>query len=536
MLKLSPRTLARPFALGLLSAALLYSSAQAAEPAPVKDGGTLTVLSNSAINSLNPAIQSGVATAMPGSQMFASLLMADGQWHFHPYLADSWKKSDDGLTYTFKLNPKALFHDGQPITSKDVAFSIETVKQYHPFGKSMYTNLDKVETPDPHTVVVKFTKPNPAFLLEISTPALLPILPEHVYGKGNIRENPHNNAPIGSGPFKFSSYKPGQYLTVEKFKRFFLGAPHLDKITYVIIKDDNAATLAIQRGEIQYVAYPPFRLSEVARLAKNPKLVLTHKGYEGVGALVWLEFNMVEKGPLQNEKVRQAISYAIDRNFITQKLQRGQTQPVYGPIHYSSPYYDKNLNHYDVDLDKANKLLDEAGFPKKADGTRFELRLDYIPTNPDISQNVAEYLRPQLKKIGIKINLRPSPDFPTWAKRIANYEYDLDIDPVFNWGDPVIGVARTYMSTNVRKGVVWANMSGYKNPKVDQLLEQAAVENDPAKRKALYGEFQQIVNKELPVAWIATYPSNTIYAKDLRNLPDSIWGAFEPFNHVGWAK
>jgi peptide/nickel transport system substrate-binding protein len=79
-------------------------------------------------------------------------------------------------------------------------------------------------------------------------------------------------------------------------------------------------------------------------------------------------------------------------------------------------------------------------------------------------------------------------------------------------------------------------MSGYKNPKVDQLLEQAAVENDPAKRKALYGEFQQIVNKELPVAWIATYPSNTIYAKDLRNLPDSIWGAFEPFNNVGWAK
>lgn len=536
MLNFPTRGLARTFALGLLSAALLQSPARAADSAAVKDGGTLTVLSNSAINSLNPALQSGVATAMPASQLFASLLTADDQWHFHPYLAESWQKSDDGLAYTFKLNPKALFHDGQPVTSQDVAFSIMTVKDYHPFGKSMYTNLDKVETPDPHTVVVKFTKPNPAFLLEISTPALLPILPKHVYGQGNIRENPHNNAPIGSGPFKFASYKPGQYLTLEKFKRFFLGAPHLDKITYVIMKDDNASTLAIQRGEIQYVAYPPFRLSEVARLAKNPKLVLTHKGYEGVGALVWLEFNMVEKGPLQNVKVRQAISYAIDRDFITQKLQRGQTQPAYGPIHYSSPYYDKDLNHYNLNLAKADKLLDEAGYPKKADGTRFELRLDYIPTNPDISQNVAEYLRPQLKKIGIKINLRPSPDFPTWAKRIANYDYDLDIDPVFNWGDPVIGVARTYMSTNVRKGVVWANMSGYKNPKVDELLQQAAVENDPAKRKAQYFEFQKIVNEELPVAWLATYPTNTIYAKNLRNLPNSIWGPFEPFNKVGWAK
>lgn len=536
MMKITPRHLAKSMALGLLSASLACASAVQAAPSDVKDGGSLTVLSNSAINSLNPAVQSGVATAMPASQVFSSLLMADDQWHFHPYLAESWQKSDDGLSYTFKLNPKALFHDGKPVTSADVAFSIMAVKEYHPFGKSMYTNLDKVETPDPHTVVVKFTKPNPAFLLEVSTPALLPVLPKHIYDQGPLRANPYNNKPIGSGPFKFSDYKPGQYLTLTKFKRFFLGEPHLDKITYVIIKDDNAATLAIQRGDIQYIAYPPFRLSEVARLAKNPKLVLTHKGYEGVGALIWLEYNMVAKGPLQNVKVRQAISYAIDRKFITQKLQFGQTQPIDGPLHPSSPYYDKSLNHYDLDLDKANKLLDEAGYPRKDGGMRFSLRLDYIPTNPDLSQNVAEYMRPQLKKVGINIQLRPAPDFPTWARRISNYDYDLDIDPVFNWGDPVIGVARTYMSTNVRKGVVWANMSGYKNPKVDELLTQAAIENDPAKRKALYTEFQQIVNKELPVAWLTTYPSNLLYSKQLRNLPASIWGPFEPFHEVGWAK
>ena len=145
-------------------------------------------------------------------------------------------------------------------------------------------------------------------------------------------------------------------------------------------------------------------------------------------------------------------------------------------------------------------------------------------------------MRPQLGKVGIKIELRPSPDFPTWARRISNYDYDLDIDPVFNWGDPVIGVARTYMSSNVRKGVVWANMSGYKNPKVDELLTQAAVENSPEKRDELYKEFQKIVNQELPVAWITTYPSNTIYSKNLLNLPEGIWGAFEPFNNVVWSK
>ena len=140
MLKFSPQRLARPLALGLLSACLACASAARAAPSDVKDGGTLTVLSNSAINSLNPAIQSGVATAMPGSQLFASLLMADDQWHFHPYLAESWQKSDDGLSYTFKLNPKALFHDGKPVTSADVAFSIMAVKEYHPFAASKKTN------------------------------------------------------------------------------------------------------------------------------------------------------------------------------------------------------------------------------------------------------------------------------------------------------------------------------------------------------------------------------------------------------------
>lgn len=529
--------LVRAVAAGLFSVSALFASAAKAEPPPNgKKGGSLTILSNSAINSLNPAIQSGVATAVPGSQLFASLLLVDDKWKFHPYLADSWEKSEDGKVYTFKLNKTAVFHDDKPITSEDVAFSIMTVKENHPFGKSMYANLEAVETPDPHTVVVKFSQPNPALLLEVSTPALLPILPKHIYSEGPIRSSAYNNKPIGSGPFKFVDYKPGQYLTMERFDKFFKGPANLDKITVVIIKDGNAATLALQRGDIHYAPYPPLRLSDIDRLGKNPKLVLSHKGYEGVGAITWLEFNMVKEGPLQNAKVRQAISYAIDRKFITEKLHQGQTKPIYSPLHPSSPFFTTDLNHYDLNLDKANKLLDEAGFAKKEDGSRFSLTLDYIPTNPDLSKNVAEYMRPQLEKVGIKIELRPSPDFPTWARRISNYDYDLNIDPVFNWGDPVIGVARTYMSTNIRKGVVWANMSGYKNPKVDELLNQAAIEDEPEKRTALYHEFQKIVNEELPVAWLFTYPSNTIHSKQLLNTPEGIWGAFAPFDDVAWAK
>ena len=177
----------------------------------------------------------------------------------------------------------------------------------------------------------------------------MPILPKHVYGDGPMRQNPHNNAPIGSGPFRFGEYKPGEYLVLERFDGFFRkGRPYLDKITYNIVPDRAAAALAMQRGDIQYVAYAPFRIADLDRLAADPKLVVGKAGYEGVGALNWLAFN-VRQGPLANLKVRQAIAYAIDRDFITQKLQRGRSQPALGPIHPSSPLYDKTLNPYKLD-------------------------------------------------------------------------------------------------------------------------------------------------------------------------------------------
>ncbi|MGN5478897.1 ABC transporter substrate-binding protein [Cupriavidus basilensis] len=194
------------------------------------------------------------------------------------------------------------------------------------------------------------------------------------------------------------------------------------------------------------------------------------------------------------------------------------------------------MDPYKLDLARANKLLDEAGYPRKADGTRFALRLDFLPGAPDTSQLVAEYLRPQLAKVGIQAQLRPSPDFPTWSQRIANWDFDMTTDSVFNWGDPVIGVARTYQSGNIKKGVIWSNTQGYANAEVDKILAEAAAETDAAKRTALYERFQKIVNSEVPVAWLNTAPVSTVANKKLRGLPDGIWGAFAPFDEVYWAK
>jgi peptide/nickel transport system substrate-binding protein len=133
-------------------------------------GGELVVTLYATPPHLNPAIQSGFATAFPGAQIFAGLLRFDTEWKPHPYLAEKWEISKDGLSVTFHLVKNAVFHDGKPITSEDVAFSIMTVKALHPF-KSMMAPVDRVETPDPHTAIVRLKKPHPAILLAVSPPS-----------------------------------------------------------------------------------------------------------------------------------------------------------------------------------------------------------------------------------------------------------------------------------------------------------------------------------------------------------------------------
>ena len=150
-----------------------------------KRGGTLIWAVQNTPRHLNPAVQSGIATGEPGNQLFAAPLRYDEDWTPQPYLAESWDVSADGLTVTLNLVKGATFHDGVPIKSSDVAFSIKTVQENHPF-KTMYAPVETVETPDDHTAVIKLSKPHPALLLAMSS-QLLPIIPEHVYGDGHAR-------------------------------------------------------------------------------------------------------------------------------------------------------------------------------------------------------------------------------------------------------------------------------------------------------------------------------------------------------------
>jgi peptide/nickel transport system substrate-binding protein len=197
----------------------------------------------------------------------------------------------------------------------------------------------------------------------------------------------------------------------------------------------------------------------------------------------------------------------------------------------SSPFAVSDLVRYPVDLKKAAALLDAAGYKPGAGGERFKLTIDFTPGADDQQKNVAEYIRGQLKKIGIAVEVRASADFPSWAKRMAAHDFDMSMDLLFNWGDPIIGVHRTYLSSNI-KPIVWTNTQSYNNPQVDELLNTAGGVLDPIKRKAYYATFQKIVTDELPIAFINVVPYHSAATKKLGNLPASIWGPMSPYDEV----
>ncbi|MEI8324954.1 MAG: ABC transporter substrate-binding protein [Betaproteobacteria bacterium] len=516
-------------ALALLVAATSLLSTPSFAQTPTR-GGTFVVGSAQTPRHLNGAVQSGVATAVPSTQLFASPLRFDDKWNPQPYLAESWKLADDGLSLTLHLRKNALFHDGKPVTSADVAFSIMAIKANHPFT-TMLGPVEKVDTPDAYTAIIRMSTPHPAIILAMS-PALCPILPKHIYGDGqDLKSHPRNSTDVvGSGPFKLVEFKAGQRIVLERFDKFFLaGKPYLDRVIINLNPDAASLMLGFERGDIQMLPFVTLS-TDLKRLAANPQAALTAKGYEGIGALNWLAFNTAKK-PLSDLQVRKAIASAIDKNFITKVLMGGFATAADGPIIASSPFAVADVTRYALDLKKAGDMLDAAGYKAGAAGERFKLTIDYVPGSDDQQKNVAEYIRGQLKKIGIAVEVRTAADFPSWAKRMAMHDFDLSMDLVFNWGDPIIGVHRTYLSSNI-KPIVWTNTQSYANPKVDVLLNNAGAIVDPVKRKAYYAAFQKIVTDELPIAFINVVPYHTASGKKVVNVPTSIWGPMAPYDEV----
>jgi len=254
------------------------------------------------------------------------------------------------------------------------------------------------------------------------------------------------------------------------------------------------------------------------------------KGYEALGSLNYVEFNL-RAPPFDELRVRQTVAYAIDQDFMVNTLHGGLPRPGYGPLHSSSPFHSDSLNRYPVDLERARRLLDEAGYRPDGEGVRLKVVLDYPPFHADSLGTGAAYIKSQLRKVGIAVDLRAAADFPSWARRIASWDYQFTMNTHWTYPDPVIGVHRIYLCANIKK-TVWSNTQGYCNERVDALLREAGATLGVGRRKALYEEFQRIVSDELPLYFINEEPYVTVSHRTVMDPPETVWGPMQPWDEV----
>ena len=501
----------------LLTGTLLGYPVQAQSAADIDSGTLKFVLSPEPpflLTAINTALQMGMVT----SKVMEGLLYLDNELKPQPLLAQAWDISPDGLTYTFKLRPNVKWHDGQPFTSADVSYTIlEVLKKVHPRGRSAFAKVTAVETPDPLTAVIKLSQPAPPMLTALASSYESPMVPKHLFAGTDPSANPYISKPVGTGPFVFKEWKKGDYILLEKNADYWQpGKPSLQRIVFRIISDASARAASFETGEGHIGGLSPIPLTDMPRIAKNPALSIETRGYAYMSPYMLMEVNL-RKPPLNDVRVRQAIAHAIDRARMTQVVWLGYGQPAVSPIPSQvTTFHSTDLPKYEFNIDKAKKLLDDAGLKPGANGMRFKITHDFIPFGSEY-QRTGEFIKQQLNRVGIDVELR-SQDLPSFLRR-AYTEYDFDTTSLYYgaFADPTQGVQRLYWSKAIQKGVVFTNNTGYNSPEMDRLLEGAQGENDPVKRKALYLDMQRLAMTDLPVIPLMETRFLTISSSKLKN-------------------
>ncbi len=499
-------------------------------------GGTLRIAGISEPPTLNPALSTGIGPAIIGAKVFSGLLEYDWDFVPKPLVAERWEVSKDGLRYTFQLRKDVTFHDGKPLTSADVKFSVESVlRPMHPRGAANFGQVEAIETPDPYTVVFRLKQPYAAFLA-VFHPSESPILPKHLYENTDIRNNPYNARPVGSGPFKFVEWVKGSHVTVERNDKYFrAGQPYLDRIVWQTIPDAAGRVAAFEAGQVDAVAFSGIPNVEAARVKALPNVAYTTRGYEFQSPMMWLEMNL-RRAPISDVRVRRAIAHAIDKNFVLQNIWFGIGKVATGPMSSAhKAYYTAEVPVYEYSLDKANRLLDEAGLKRGPDGVRFKITEDFLPYGDEWTR-LSEYIREQLKKIGVEATIRNS-DFPGFLNRVfTQYDYDIASNFVGNMSDPSIGMPRYYVSTMAKPGVPFVNSMDYKNPEIDKLFAQAAQELASAKRRQLFAQIQRTLMTDLPLLPLLELQFTTFTNADLDGVVASPFGVYDSFDRTYWKK
>ena len=465
----------------------------------------------------------GSSPTFSSSKLFERLAMREMNGNFKGVLAESWKPADDFKSYTVKIRKGVKFHDGKDMTVDDVVYSVDEIwKKYA--AASALTDFAGIDSPDADTVVFRFNKPTPEFFFSSTLAGTVSyIVPKHVYAGSDPVTNPANNAPIGTGPWKFKEWVRGSHFEYVKNDAYWQkDLPYMDRLIIRYVRDPAGRAAAIEAGEIHIGVFNPIAPPDVKRLTATGKFVATSKGYEESVWSTTLECNM--RNPVfAKREVRQAMFHAIDRNLIARTVYYGYARPGTGPIYSpNTAFFTPDTYKTEFDPKKAAALLDGAGFPKKAGGKRFTLNLlaaGWFPENG----KVGAYVKQVLEDIGVAVNLTV-PDRPTSLKRIyTDYDFDLAISNQANPSEPVPATTQYYTSDGIAKGVPFRNASGFHTDEVDELVNKIKVETNSAKRKDMVFEFQKIISREcpnLPLVELESITVASIRVQNHSNTPD----------------
>jgi peptide/nickel transport system substrate-binding protein len=457
------------------------------------EGGDLVVGISSDIKTLDPQMSPlDVFRHTIRSTVFEALVYINPDTlKADPMLAASWETSADGLTWTFKLTPGVTWHDGSPFKAADVVYSIKRVQDKatgSPFAPQLVA-VSGVEAPDDATVVLKLANTVPGLLANL---AVIQIVSEASIGS-------ITTAPVGTGPFKFVEWAPGDHIRVEKYDAH-REAPKIGAIEWRIVPDSQARLAGLQDGTLQMVALVEGKDVQQAKDISGISVVQT-KPY-----VLYENFNInTTRKPFDDKRVRQALAYAFDRESYTKTIWFGLARPTINPVPPEMPtYLPDSANQYPFDLDKAASLLAEAGFSKDKPLTMEIL----TPTGFDSLKSMALVLQDNLNRIGHKVTVREM-DVTVWIDRILTKpDYDVTTNN-YNTGpeDP----ASMFNSPNLAPA---SNVSLWNPPGYADLVAKAAAEIDPKKQVDLYQQLQKLLLDEMPQLTVDHLPLFFLSAGD----------------------
>lgn len=479
----------------LTAVVLMASGAWFVHPAAIAGPAQEVVLVYPRLNeakTLSPNIQADSGGYTVNGNIFSALVTLD--WGLatgttaYGDLAERWEADATGQVYTFTLRKGAKWHDGKPLTSADVKYTYETViAKNYPLA-AFLSGVRSIRTPDDDTVIISLTKPDVAFVPMLAQAGnwFGKIMPKHIWQGRDWDKGPNVERPIGSGPFKFVEWARGSHWVLQANNDYFRGRPKVDRVIVRIIPDPNVAQAEFRAGRLvvlpeQYVL--PY--GEVKRLMGDPSMQVvqtpSHYNYD-----LW--FN-VRKAPYNNQKVRDAIAYAMNRDEIRNLAFFGLWEATeYAGLPKNATILNTSAKFPSYDKARAESLLDEAGFPRRADGWRFATNV--IDPSFSYTRTMAEVIVGQLRAVGINTRW-DQVDEPAWWEKLRGGTFDLSI--YFTRYGPDPDAYREHFSTGCSRC-----FHGYSNPELDRLADQARTIVDMRQRRQMYGRIQEILVRDKP--------------------------------------